>query len=181
MTLTATRDYGYAGAVLTELAVSAPTFPGWSEQQTLLPDPPSREFDVKLRKRTMTIRLIGEAPAWLKPTIQTMQQIAQLPANWSSYGSSPIEDVAIIRAAELLAELLESDGPAPTVIPTLRGGVQLEWHRNGSDVEIELSPEGVVSDVYVCDRQTDRTWEPERVAPEVLQRLKTTIKLLGRR
>jgi hypothetical protein len=175
MTLTATRNYGCATPVLTELAVAASTFPTRPGLQALLTDLCQREYDVMLGKHRVTIRLTGDAPAWLDPTIRTMQQLAALPANWSSYGSRPIEFVAMIRAANVLAEVLEPDGLAPTMVPTLQGGVQLEWHRNGDDVEVEFSPDGAVSDVYVYDRRTDRTWEPDQFTPEALQRLKTTI------
>lgn len=179
MTLTATRSYGCAGAFLTERAVSAPTFPGPAIQRALLTGVPSRTYDVKLAQLTMRIEVTGEAPDWLSPTIQTMQHLSRLPANWSSYGSCRVEDRAIIGAAEVLRDVLESNSLAPTVAPTLQGGVQLEWHRNGADVEIELSPRGVVCDVYVYDRQTDRTWQPEQVTSEAFDRLRTTINRLG--
>jgi hypothetical protein len=181
MTLTATRTYGCLGAVLTEQALSAPTFPKRLPQPALLTNPTSQAFDVRLSGRVMTIRLTGEAPSWLKPTIQTMQQLSQLPADWSSYGSHSIDDAAIFHAAEMLASLLEPDGVPPTIVPTHAGGVQLEWHRNGTDIEVEFSPEGSVSDVYVYDRQTDRTWEPQPITPEVYQRLRTAIAGLARR
>jgi hypothetical protein len=181
VTATATRNYGCAGAFLTNLALSAPTFPRSTPQQALLTDPTSRTYPVKLRKRTMTITLTGEAPGWLDPTIQTMQRLAHLPGNWSSYGNCLIEDIAIIRAAEVLAEVLDADGLAPSIVPTSQGGVQLEWHRNGDDVEIEFSPQGTVSDVYIYDRRTERAWQPDRVTSETFERLKTTINSLAQR
>jgi len=87
--------------------------------------------------------------------------------------------MAIIGAAEVLADVLAPNALAPTIVPTLQGGVQLEWHRNGADIEIEFSSQGVVSDVYVYDRQTDRTWQPEQVTSEAFDRLRTTINRIG--
>lgn len=44
-------------------------------------------------------------------------------------------------AAVTLAELvLSTPGNA---IPLINGGVQIEWHLKGADVEIVISPEGV--------------------------------------
>ena len=177
--MTATLDYGISGALLSEHAVSAPTSPRSHFQRALLTDPPSRTFDVRLSQLTMTIRLTGEEPGWLYRTMEAMQRLSRLPANWSSYGSRQIEDVAIISAARMLAKLLGPQGFAPTVMPTLHGGVQLEWHRSGSDVEIELSAEGTISYIYAYDRQRDVTWETDEVTPETLHRVQTTISRLA--
>jgi hypothetical protein len=181
MTLTATRPNSCLAAVLTEQALSAPTFPKRPPQAAVLTNPSWQSYDVPLSGRVMTIKLAGEAPAWLKPTIQAFRQLSQLPSGWSSYGSHSIEDAAIFRAAEVLGTLLEADSIPPTIVPTHAGGVQVEWHRNGVDIEVEFSPEGAVADVYLYDRQADRTWEPDRVTPEVYQRLRTVIAGLTRR
>ncbi len=177
--MTATLDYGITAGVLSEHVVSAPTSPRPHLQRVLLTEPPSRVFDVRLSQLTMTIKLTGEEPAWLYRTLESMQRLSRLPANWSSYGSHRIEDVAIISAARLLTKVLGHQGFAPTVMPTLHGGVQLEWHRDGSDVEIEFSADGLVSYVYAYDRHRDATWETEQFTGETLQRIKTTISRLA--
>jgi len=177
--MTATRSYGCADAFLTEQVVSAPMLMRLATPRSLLTDPPARTFDVHLAQLTMTIKLTGEEPDWLYGTIQTMQHLSRLPANWSSYGSRRIEDVALIGAARMLASLLGPQSAPPSVVPTLHGGVQLAWHRNGTDVELEFSPDGAVSYVYTYDRPTDVTWEPEAVTADVLQRLRTMINRLG--
>ncbi|MEK6527117.1 MAG: hypothetical protein AABZ22_09610, partial [Nitrospirota bacterium] len=44
-------------------------------------------------------------------------------------------------ALEVLVKILDDDAPVPRIGPTARGGVVMEWHRNGIDLEIEtLSP-----------------------------------------
>ncbi len=47
---------------------------------------------------------------------------------------------------------------APTVVPTVHGGIQLEWHTRGIDLEIEVSPEGRC-DVYCQEDNTE--WEDD--------------------
>jgi hypothetical protein len=63
-----------------------------------------------------------------------MEGFAGLPRNWDSYGAKKINPVAIRWAKELLDKL--GDGWIP--VPTPEGGVQLEWHRDGVDIEIDI-------------------------------------------
>ena len=62
--------------------------------------------------------------------------------NWDSYEASPIHESAILRAFNILSEIVNPSFslPAPSVVPTAKGGIQLEWHRNGVDLEIEIYP-----------------------------------------
>src|SRR5712692_1925646 len=123
---------------LTEKTVSAPTFPRQPERAVLTqPQLLAPKVEVPLAQRVMTIQLLGEKPAWFDTTVQTMQRLSWLPENWSSYGSCRIEEDSIESAAAFLGRALGPRGMAPTVVPTLQGGVQLEWHRTGDDVEIE--------------------------------------------
>lgn len=47
--------------------------------------------------------------------------------------------------ADLLESLRLEPPDAPAVVPTADGGVQLEWHRDGTDVEVYVEPDGAVS------------------------------------
>jgi hypothetical protein len=38
----------------------------------------------------------------------------------------------------VLVEVMDNDAPAPSVVPLSDGGVQLEWHRRGRNLEIEF-------------------------------------------
>jgi len=61
-----------------------------------------------------------------------------LPVGWDSYGARAPDPSCVLAAWQLLAAVMRDDIPAPAVVPTVRGGVQLEWHRNGADLEIEV-------------------------------------------
>ena len=56
--------------------------------------------------------------------------------NWDSYGAAPLTDIALNTA-----DLLHSRWIA---MPTNDGGVQLELHTHGIDLEIEIGPDGKV-------------------------------------
>ncbi|NUN51598.1 MAG: hypothetical protein HUU06_02270 [Planctomycetaceae bacterium] len=78
--------------------------------------------------------------------------ILALEANWDSYASPRIDRGATSAALVALLSLasISPEAPAPFVVPTSRGGVQLEWHEQGVDLEIEIRPDGKVLAFYSC-------------------------------
>lgn len=58
-----------------------------------------------------------------------------LKANWNSYGAPPIDERCIQKAYELWRQL----SGEWQVVPCNDGGVQLEQHREGFDIEITVS------------------------------------------
>jgi hypothetical protein len=85
----------------------------------------------------------GQAkPEWLSQTESALQGLLRLPSGWDSYGAHPINPDIVHAANRLLREIARRDTPQPVVVPTVRGGVQIEWHTGGIDLEIDfLSPE----------------------------------------
>jgi len=75
----------------------------------------------------------------------------RLSLNWNSYKSVRVNAQAVYGAAFLIRSLKERNGfPLPQVVPTASGGVQLEWHQNGVDLEIEFDSISK-ADVYYED------------------------------
>ncbi len=112
------------------------------------------------QKRRFTIRAEGEEPAWLMPTLESMARMLTLPPNWDSYGAHRVKPSSLVSAFELLAVTMRSETPVPLVVPTSRGGVQLEWHTRGVDLEIEIESPGR-SYVRYEDHREGATWEGE--------------------
>jgi len=76
--------------------------------------------------------------------IQRMIEFLELPPGWNSYNAKPIRKENVNFAVNLLGRLMGQDTPAPNVIPMVRGGVQLEWHTRGLNVEVSIySPDDV--------------------------------------
>jgi hypothetical protein len=94
------------------------------------------------------LRLKGEQPAWLEPTIRVMAELLRLPENWSSYPARPVEPEAVAWALDLLSRAMQPHTPAPSVIPTSRGDVELEWHTRGIDLEVHAASPGQVYVYY---------------------------------
>jgi hypothetical protein len=120
----------------------------------------------------------GKAPRWLKSAIQTLNELLSLPANWDSYGARPIDPTTAIFSLKLLSEVMSPNVPVPLVVPTNRGGVQLEWHTRGIDLEIEVQQPERISVCYEDHRLEDE-WEEELTSD--LTRLSDALSELSRR
>lgn len=102
----------------------------------------------------------GELPGWVMPAVEKMAERLTLPENWNSYGARPIDPAALASALLLLDQIMHATTPAPLVIPTSRGGIQLEWHMRGIDLEVEaISPSRV--NVFYEDQVDRIEWEKE--------------------
>ena len=75
-------------------------------------------------------------PAWFDPLIQGFVDLLTLPPNWDSYGAGPIDPDLVVEAMNFMNNLLGSSSPVPRVVPLSSGGLQLEWHRKGIDLEV---------------------------------------------
>lgn len=80
----------------------------------------------------------GDLPLWVIPTVRALNRILRLGDNWDSYGARRVRFDSVKGALELLVSVMRDETPAPTVVPTNQGHVQLEWHRRGVDLEIEV-------------------------------------------
>ena len=86
---------------------------------------------------------LPSVPVWLSPAIARLNALLRLPQNWNSYGSLPITPATVRRAVQFIARAFPLQAPAPAIVPTPGGGIQLEWHQDGLDLEIELLPDGI--------------------------------------
>jgi len=101
----------------------------------------------------------GFRPDFL-PLLDTAKRLIDLPENWDSYGASPIDPRLIEYGLSLLNELTPSQTPLPTMVPTSRGGIQLEWHCRDIDLEIRIESLGSL-DVSFEDSRTLEEWDGE--------------------
>lgn len=93
----------------------------------------------------------------MREPLQRIEALMALGADWDSYGGYPLRPGAALHAVQLLAAILANDVPAPSVVPTSTGGVQLEWHESGADLEMEVNPDRSV-EVFL-QLPNERTWE----------------------
>ena len=97
-------------------------------------------------------------PVWFQEVIASLAQLAWLPANWNSYQAIQIRPICLSAAIRVLLDVTRIDTPKPSVVPTVRGTVQLEWHTRGVDLEVEiLGPSRLLASFE--DTKTGEDWE----------------------
>jgi hypothetical protein len=87
----------------------------------------------------------GGEPDWLPQVVRRLRELLRLGPGWDSYGARPVDPRAVAAALALLAHVMKRAAEAPQIVPTVHGGVQLEWHSKEAGVEVEVSPKGVYS------------------------------------
>jgi len=77
-------------------------------------------------------------PPWKTSVVASLWDLLQLEPNWDGCGGEPINCECVLAASRWLSAACMHDAPRPSVVPTSRGGIQLEWHTGGIDLEIDF-------------------------------------------
>jgi hypothetical protein len=72
---------------------------------------------------------------------ERINELRRLPENWYSYGGTPPSRRALKEADVFATSFDRPFLPVAQIVPTSGGGVQLEWHCGGWDVEVEIAPD----------------------------------------
>jgi hypothetical protein len=96
---------------------------------------------------------------WVQPTLAAFQRLLALPENWDAHGGKRIRPENVQFAYQLLAQTLHPDTPAPQVVPLSHGGLQLEWHQKGIDLEVEVIRPNEVYASFEDHRITGRDFD----------------------
>ncbi len=126
----------------------------------------------------ITVEVQGEEPAWLQPALDQLRQLCQLRNGWNSYRARHVTPASAVAALNLLDRTMLPTTPAPSIVPTASGGVQLEWHTHGIDLEVGITPSRNVTAAYE-DQVDGGEWEDE-LGPDLAQ-LANALAALSRR
>lgn len=90
-------------------------------------------------QQLLTIHIPAEratmAPALMR-VVNKLNELLKLPPDWDSYGARPPEPNAAVSALGLIERILASGESAPRIVPTVDGGIQLEWHADRKYLEV---------------------------------------------
>jgi hypothetical protein len=107
-----------------------------------------------------TATLAGQPGEWLAIVRRRLQALANLPEGWDGRRAPRVSATSIEIAMQLLGRVMRSGTPIPDFVPTVRGGLQIEWHVPDVDIEFEIvSPARYV--LSVEDRATDTEFDRE--------------------
>lgn len=92
------------------------------------------------------LRVAQPRSKWVADLTERLNEITSLPPGWDGYDGCPVSFNVAQFAANLIERLCVADMPAPNLVPGSDGTLQIEWHRNQYDVEIDvLGPYRVVA------------------------------------
>jgi hypothetical protein len=95
---------------------------------------------------------------WFLDVLGRLKELSGLPANWDHHGAPPVNASDLAAALKTLSGVMAADTPAPAIVPISGGGLQLEWHRAGLDVEVVVGL-GEDDGLYFHEKSSDREWE----------------------
>lgn len=121
----------------------------------------------------------ADEPKWITSTLRSVEKLLALEANWDSYGAPRVDRGALNNALQLLYWAASSRTPAPALVPMGNGGVQIEWHENGLDVEVYCHPSDATVGLFVQDHR-DGTEVEIRVFADVTPLSKALRRLTDR-
>ncbi|MBD3946481.1 hypothetical protein [Nocardioides ganghwensis] len=94
---------------------------------------------------------------WLPAVLGKLRRLMR-PAR-TAYDLQATPD-AVLQTLNLLSKIMSTDTPPPTVVPRFGGGVQLEWHQNGIDLEIYVDADGSRA-AWCFEEASHREWDAE--------------------
>lgn len=108
-----------------------------SQPYTLHGATPIDKWRIAKRGKRPTILVPQEVlqSAWFSAAIARIAELFELGENWDGYQGRPIAVEHALNAVGFLLRVMSPDTPAPAIVPLSDGGVQLEWHQGGLDIE----------------------------------------------
>jgi hypothetical protein len=76
---------------------------------------------------------------WEVEVVQALVRLASMRPGWDSYNAPSLRRDAGHFALEILQGVMRPRTPVPQVVPSAAGGVQLEWHEKGVDLELHIT------------------------------------------
>ncbi len=131
------------------------------------------EVDLTLYERALaylTLMTVSMSGGLTQATaLRKIDELKNLPEDWDSYGANTISADAIAKAKSVVTSVMKAFGgfignvvQLTDVIPIADGGVQLEWVGPHAELEVEISPSGVIGLLYISISEDRRYYEESK-------------------
>ena len=118
-------------------------------------------YDTEVHDLTPNEAFFGHAswiPAssslWAEELKSRLNELTSLPRGWDGYAGKPVTPQCAYFAMNMLERLCRDKVPPPSLVPGGDGSLQVEWHRNGYDVELDvLGVNNVVATLLCCENE----------------------------
>jgi hypothetical protein len=101
-------------------------------------------------KYNVKVPTSDEDATWKRDLAKRLAEFMTLPEDWDSHGAPQLSFEIFFAALKNLESMMTPETLLPDVVPTVRGGIQIEWHDRGIDVEVEVEPDKPVG-VYIAE------------------------------
>ena len=92
------------------------------------------------------VRVPDYQSRWFDELKCKLDELTSLPLGWDGYCGRPVSFQSANFVANMLESLFQDNVPAPSLVPGSDGSLQVEWHRNNYDVELDiLGPQNVIA------------------------------------
>lgn len=81
-------------------------------------------------------------PAWLPQVVDRINTLARMDVRPGVDAPAPPTEAAATAALDAILHVMWFETPTPAVVPMYDGGLQLEWHAPGVDIELTVAPTG---------------------------------------
>jgi hypothetical protein len=114
---------------------------------------------------------IRPVPIWIEATVGSLVDLPWERDGWQQ-GAIATKKEAVSWLLIVLSVSLRPNSPVPVIGPMWDGGVVAEWHQNGIDIEIAVSPDGSMAWSF-ADFETGNEEEDEGNIVDKLQQIQT--------
>jgi hypothetical protein len=97
----------------------------------------AREIATRPRETSLFTRVVLD-PIWIATVEQRLEKLASYRVGWDGYNSKPPRENVIEFVKSMLHSVMKPTTPAPSIVPISGGGLQIEWHTNGLDIEVAV-------------------------------------------
>lgn len=134
---------------------------------------PSEKFNVALsleslpddrvafaRSQTPDVRIgVSEQPVlpqWVERVMDQVRDLSTLKPGWDTYQGAPVKARVLESALTILSGIMPPSAPAPELVPTASGGIDVEWQIESADLSIQIRP---YKDPIAYFSSADVEWE----------------------
>jgi hypothetical protein len=98
------------------------------------------------------------APTWIRPVLERLDSILALPEGWDGREANRPRVWHAVEVIGFMQRVMREATALPSIVPLADGGMQVEWHRGGLDVEATFTA-GPDRGLYFADLSTAYEFE----------------------
>lgn len=76
---------------------------------------------------------------WQEAAKERLTELMQLPVGWDGYHAPAVSLDNATFAFSVLSSVMEDGIAEPSIVPTVDGSVQIEWHTSKGDIELRIN------------------------------------------